>query len=69
MKNPACLYEVSFFSVLWMVFPESWKRSCPNFNAHDCRASYKHVVQNLFPTASNQSSYQGFEASANALHC
>ena len=25
-----------FFSALWMVFPESWKRSCPNFYAHDC---------------------------------
>ena len=29
-------YEISFFSALWMVFPESWKRSCPNFYAHDC---------------------------------
>jgi hypothetical protein len=37
VKNPALLYEVSFFSALWMVFPESWKRSCPNFYAHDCR--------------------------------
>ena len=36
VKNPAHLYEVSFFSALWMVFPESWKRSCPNFYAHDC---------------------------------
>ena len=36
VKNPALLYEVSFFSALWMVFPESWKRSCPNFYAHDC---------------------------------
>ena len=36
MKNPALLYEVSFFSALWMLFPESWKRSCPNFYAHDC---------------------------------
>ena len=36
MKNPALLYEVSFFSALWIVFPESWKRSCPNFYAHDC---------------------------------
>ena len=36
LKNPALLYEVSFFSALWMVFPESWKRSCPNFYAHDC---------------------------------
>ena len=36
VKNPALLYEVSFFSELWMVFRESWKRSCPNFYAHDC---------------------------------
>ena len=36
MKNPALLYEVSFFSALWMFFLESWKRSCPNFYAHDC---------------------------------
>ena len=26
----------SFFSALWKVFPESWKRSCSNFYAHDC---------------------------------
>ena len=38
MKNPALLYEVSFFSALWMVLPESWKRSCPNFYAHDCKS-------------------------------
>ena len=31
------LYEVSFSSALWMAFPASWKRSCPNFYAHDCR--------------------------------
>ena len=37
VKNPALLYEVSFFSALWMVFPESWKRSCPNVYAHDCK--------------------------------
>ena len=36
VKNPALLYEVSFFSALWIVFPESWKRRCPNFYAHDC---------------------------------
>ena len=36
VKKAACLYEVSFFSALWMGFPESWKRSCPNFYAHDC---------------------------------
>ena len=27
-----------FFSALWMVFPESWKRSCSNFYAHNCRS-------------------------------
>ena len=27
---------ISFISALWMFFPESWKRSCPNFYAHDC---------------------------------
>ena len=37
VKKAARLYEVSFFSALWMVFPESLKRSCPNFYAHDCR--------------------------------
>ena len=36
VKNPGLSYEVSFFSALWMVFPESWKRICPNFYAHDC---------------------------------
>ena len=37
MKNTALSYEVSFSSALWMVFPESWKRSCPNFYSHDCK--------------------------------
>ena len=36
LKNAAHSYEVAFFSALWMVLPESWKRSCPNFYAHDC---------------------------------
>ena len=36
VKNPAHLYEVSFFSALWMVFPESWKRRVADFYAHDC---------------------------------
>ena len=40
VKKPACLYEVSFFSALWMVFPESWKRSCPNFYAHDLMGGF-----------------------------
>ena len=30
------VYKVSIFSALWMVFPESWKRRCPNFYAHYC---------------------------------
>ena len=37
VKNPAHLYEVSFFSALWMVFPESWKRRGADFYAHDCK--------------------------------
>ena len=36
MKNPAYLYEVSFFSALSMVFPESWKRRVADFYAHHC---------------------------------
>ena len=44
VKNPALLYEVSFFSALWIVFPESWKRSCPNFYAHDCTLSEINVL-------------------------
>ena len=36
VKNPAHLYEVSFFSALWMVFPESWKRRAADFYAHHC---------------------------------
>ena len=41
VKKAACLYEASFFSTLWMVFPESWKRSCPNFYAHDCTSVWR----------------------------
>jgi hypothetical protein len=37
VKNPAHSYEVSFFSALWMVFPESWKRRVADLYAHDCR--------------------------------
>ena len=37
VKNPAHLYEESFFSALWMVFPESWKRRVADFYAHHCR--------------------------------
>ena len=36
MKNPALLYEVTFFSALCMVFPESQERSFAIFYAHDC---------------------------------
>ena len=50
VKNPALLYEVSFFSALWMVFPESWKRSCPNFYAHDCTLYVKlDCIPNVSP--------------------
>ena len=37
VEKAAHSYEVSFISSLWMVFPESWKRSCLNFYAHDCK--------------------------------
>ena len=37
MEKAARSYELSFISALWMIFPESWKRGCPNFYAHDCR--------------------------------
>ena len=47
VKNPALLYEVSFFSALWMVFQEFWKRSCPNFYAHDCNNVSRYVLSNL----------------------
>ena len=36
VKNPALLYEVSFFSALWMVSSEFWKRLHSNSFAHDC---------------------------------
>ena len=36
VKKAARLYEASFFSALLMFFPESLKRSCPNFYADDC---------------------------------
>ena len=38
VKNPALLYEVSFFSALWMVFPESWTRRAADFYAHHCKS-------------------------------
>ena len=37
VKNPALLYEVSFFSALWMVSSEFWKRLHSNSFAHDCK--------------------------------
>ena len=46
VRKPARLYEISFFSALWMVFPESWKRSCPNFYAHDCM--WFHIKKFIF---------------------
>ena len=36
VEKAARSYEVSIISALCMFFPESWKRSCPNFYAHDC---------------------------------
>ena len=50
MKNPAHLYEVSFFSALWMVFPESWKRRVADFYAHDCIYSWSigHILEHEF---------------------
>ena len=47
MKNPAHLYEVSFFSALWMVFPESWKRRAADFYAHHCRSQTEVVSQKI----------------------
>ena len=44
VKNPALLYEVTIFSAIWMVFPESWKRSCSNFYAHDCICHLKPML-------------------------
>ena len=46
VKDPALLYEVTFFSALWMVFHKSWKRSCSNFYAHDC--SYE-ILSGIVP--------------------
>ena len=59
MKNPAHLYEVSFFSALCMVFPESWKRRVADFYAHDCSKNkpflgLSNLVQTLLCTATNQ---------------
>ena len=36
------------FSALWMVFPESWKRSCPNFYAHDCMHLSSGLLKHFF---------------------
>ena len=44
VKNPAHLYEVSFFSALWMVFPESWQRRVADFYAHDCMTDIKATI-------------------------
>ena len=41
VEKAARLDKVSFFSALWMAFPESWKRSCPNFYAPDCSLALK----------------------------
>ena len=44
VKNPAHLYELSFFSALWMVFPGSWKRRVADFYAHDCNSTILQVI-------------------------
>ena len=48
VKNLALLFEVSFFSALWMVLPESWKRLHSNSFAHDCITNSSDVFNNLF---------------------
>ena len=72
-KNPALLYEVTFSSALWMVFPESWKRSFAFFYAHDCTCnenrkhrSDKHATEQVSCEVS--SNFEGiyFLASMNA---
>ena len=45
VNNPALLYEVTFFSAIWMVFSESWKRSCSNFNAHCTFNAFKLIAK------------------------
>ena len=40
-KQAARSYEVSFFSALWMVSSESWKRGCPKKRAQWCRTFLK----------------------------
>ena len=45
---------MSFFSALWMVFPESWKRRAADFYAHHCKYIYELYLlyknQKLFKT-------------------
>ena len=47
MKKPAYSYEVSFFSALWIVFPESWKRRVADFYALDFRYAPKNLCLDL----------------------
>ena len=63
VKKAACLYEASFFSALWMVFPESSKRCCPNFYAHDCRFTLLDSKQSYFNFGlSGNKFYEPYEA-------
>ena len=48
VKTPAHLYEVSFFSALWMVFPESWKRRAADFYAHHCNSIETEFYLHMF---------------------
>ena len=36
LKISSDSYELSFISALWMVFSESWRWLCLNYDAHDC---------------------------------
>ena len=47
VKKGARLYEASFFSALLMFFPDSLKRSCPNFYADDCTFKKKSKDQKI----------------------
>jgi hypothetical protein len=49
VEKAAHLYEVSFVSALWMVFPESWKRIAADFYAHDCSGGRVDNVDEIWP--------------------
>ena len=44
-KHAAHSYEVSFISVIWIFFSESWKRLHPNWYAHDCSVLRLHQTR------------------------